>query len=178
MNKAGFWVRVHKTDSCWLWKGTKRRRGYGAVHIHGNKYLSAHRVSWILANGPIPPGFCVCHSCDNPPCVRPEHLFLGTNAENTADSTAKGRRASGDRNGARLYPERVSQGIRDSISRMSGPRPPFGIAHGSAKLSEDAVRNIRRAYLAGKRQQELADRYGVSQVAISKIVLMKTWKHT
>ena len=88
---ALFWSRVKKTDSCWLWTGQKQVRGYGRIAING-KRTGAHRFSWQLANGPIPFGMRILHRCDNPPCVRPSHLFAGTDLDNYRDAVAKGQR--------------------------------------------------------------------------------------
>lgn len=89
-----FWSKVQKApDGCWVWTGAKTY-GYGVLGID-SRNRRAHRVSFELANGPIPAGLFVCHRCDNPPCVRPDHLFLGTNRDNSQDKIAKGRQPYG-----------------------------------------------------------------------------------
>jgi hypothetical protein len=81
------WRRVDKSGDCWVWTGGRYRKGYGKF----DALQYAHRVSWEIHNGPIPKGLYVLHKCDNPPCVRPDHLFLGTLADNNADMLTKGR---------------------------------------------------------------------------------------
>jgi hypothetical protein len=105
-----FWRYVDKGGSCWLWNGPRTHKGYGAlqVEIAGLTYYRAHRVSWAIHNGEIPDDLHVLHKCNNPWCVNPEHLRLGTNAENVEDRKRDGRQITGERNGrAKLTPELV-----------------------------------------------------------------------
>lgn len=90
-----FWDNVNKTDGCWEWQKSRSPTGYG--HISIGKEGHAHRMAWMLAYGPIPPGMWVLHKCDNPPCCRPDHLFLGTAKDNAADRDMKGRNGVQDK---------------------------------------------------------------------------------
>jgi HNH endonuclease len=92
-----FWANVQKLDTgCWEWTAGRSSRDYGVFWPEGKAggQVGAHRFSWKLTYGPIPNSLCVLHRCDNPPCVRPNHLFLGTKGDNSADCTAKGRHAN------------------------------------------------------------------------------------
>lgn len=116
---------------CWVWRRSVDVYGYGVLR-RGDKTLKAHRVAWEAFNGPIPPGMCVCHHCDNPPCVNPEHLFLGTQADNIRDRDAKGRQADhrGEKHGqAKLT--WVEVGIIRSLRGFSMRQLAsiFGVAH-------------------------------------------------
>ena len=84
-----FWAGVQKTETCWIWTGDTVK-GYGRLRDNVKPILT-HRLSWEIAYGPIPNGLCVLHRCDNPPCARPDHLFLGTKLDNMQDSVNKGR---------------------------------------------------------------------------------------
>lgn len=89
-----FWRKVHRTPTCWEWTGSTGKNGRGEIEIGrrgeaGYRRMKAYRFSWELHHGPIPPGMLVCHRCDNPRCVRPEHLYLGTQKQNAADYWSK-----------------------------------------------------------------------------------------
>lgn len=148
-----FWLNVKKSDGCWLWTGycNKYRFGYGSFWNHG-KPGKAHRFSWEIHNGPIPKGMQVLHDCDNPPCVRPDHLFLGTQLDNLNDMRSKGR----------------------------GFVPPAGTAkwelHGNARLTKLQVREIRALAIKAKTHLELAERFGVSRTQISRIIRNERWR--
>lgn len=143
-----FLTKVYKTAECWLWKATKRC-GYGRVW-YKNKLASAHRVSWELYNGVIPEDICVLHKCDVPACVNPEHLFLGTRADNAVDMLKKGRH-----------------------SRVGGG-PSKGL-DGRTKLCAEQVLDIRLRQ--GYTLQALADEFGVSNQHIHRIRCGKERAH-
>lgn len=88
-----FWPKTKKVGDCLEWQGVRGKAGYGKTGAggRGGKTLLTHRLAWELTNGPIPEGMCVCHTCDNPPCVNPDHLWLGTHDDNMRDKVAKGR---------------------------------------------------------------------------------------
>lgn len=173
-----FWSRVDASGglgSCWPWMGGKKPDGYGSFWLNGGNAL-AHRFAYEQSRGPIPLGYLVMHSCDNPPCCNPAHLSVGTNDDNMADMVAKGRAARGDRNAMRARPELVIRGD----AHYSRARPECvarGERHGQAKLTEAAVREIRAAVAAGHGPTELARRFGVSRQRIRGIVKRIEWKH-
>ena len=104
-----FWEKVQKGPDCWLWTASCFPHGYGQFRV-GDTNVPAQRVVWQLTYGPIPDGINVCHHCDNPPCVRPDHLFLGTAKDNNHDAAFKGRLRTGERSPrAKLTWEQVNQ---------------------------------------------------------------------
>ena len=147
--KADFWRNVHKTKTCWIWIGGIRVRNYGAMRFNGIQWL-AHRLAWTLINGKIPKGLFVLHTCDNPPCVRPSHLFLGTQKDNVLDMETKGR------------------------GRHLGVQ---GIRHGMAKMTEDQVREIRSKCETGIPQNTVAKEFNISKMAVSRIVRRESWRY-
>lgn len=144
-----FWSMCEKREnSCWEWTRCLHKDGYGQLSYH-RKFWLAHRLAWHLARGPIPKGICVCHKCDNPKCINPDHLFIGSHAENMSDMKNKGR--------------------RKNINS--------GELNGRAKISASDAAEIRNKYQSGKtRQVDLAAEYGIAQTVISLIVRGKIWK--
>ena len=150
-----FWDKVRKTEGCWLWTGWRNQQGYGQIGSGGRDSLGlgVHRVSWEIHYGPIPDGLFVLHHCDNPPCVRPDHLFLGTHSDNMQDMVKKGHHHS------QRYPELQGREF-----------------HGRAKLTEAQVQAIRDRYaMSGIRQRDLAEEYGMSPSQMSRIITHTSW---
>lgn len=110
-----FWTFVRVAESgCWEWTRSRMPYGYGLYALAGGRNALAHRYAYALVNGAIPRGLCVCHRCDNPPCVNPDHLFLGSHRENAHDKIAKGRGNTGERNGSALL---TAERVRDLRAR-------------------------------------------------------------
>ncbi len=149
-----FWGRVIRGDGCWMWTGAKVYTGHGVVSFEGRQWRTS-RLAYHLLVGPIPNGLCVCHRCDVPACCNPAHLFLGTNAENTADRHAKGRDARGARHGSVTKPERRSRGDRH-WTRVRPGDVLRGANHGCAKLNQEAVDTMREMSSRGVKQRDIA----------------------
>jgi len=155
--KERFWKNVNKNgpyckqcgSRCWVWTGHVNEDGYARFYFN-NISMLVHRLAWsAYYKQDIPDGILVCHTCDNPACVRPGHLFLGTHADNNADRDAKGR-------GIVLKGEEI----------------------GSSRLTDVEVKQIRELYATGKyKQGELGAMFGVSQSAVWRVVRNIHWKH-
>lgn len=171
-----FWSKVNKTDGCWLWTAGTWSQGYGAFSLNG-KNIRATRFIYELTYGPIPDGLLVCHNCDNPRCVRPDHLFLGTIDDNNQDMKRKGRYAQGSTHGSRTKPERVARGNQTG-SHLHPESRPRGENNWNARLTTDQVTEMRRRYDAGEvSTNQLANEYGIHQSSAWAIVRHKTWTH-
>jgi hypothetical protein len=152
---ANSYIKDEKSG-CWIWQGKSRTgtcRLYGRIKVDGIS-TPAHRYSWELNNQQkIPDGMLVLHRCDNPECVNPDHLFLGTHQDNMDDMKKKGRQAKGE--------------------KLNHPRAK-GSNNGLAKLDENLARQI---FAESGSQRSLAKKYGVSQTVIHNIKTKKTWRH-
>lgn len=137
-------------SGCWLWTASCRSGGYGQIADEDGRIIGAHQASYLIHKGEYK-SLHVCHHCDNPLCVNPDHLFLGTMKDNLADMTRKGRRRS---------------------------NPPKGSKNKQSRLTEEEVKEIRIIYSKGcVSHQNLADMYGVSKRNITVILNRKGWKH-
>lgn len=145
-----FWWKVKKTDSCWEWTGGKNEKGYGHIQRggRGSEHLLVHRYSYELHNGPIPEGLFVLHSCDNPSCVNPSHLRIGTQSENILEAYQKGRKVNPIRRGE---------------------------DHKRSKLTQEMVAFIRAN--ESMQHVELAKILGVSPNCVRGVRIGRTWKN-
>lgn len=141
---------VEQANGCLLWAGPKRPNGYGHIQEggKGSRTLSTHKLAYELHHGPVPKGMVVMHSCDNPACVNPAHLSVGTFKENTADMIAKGRKRT---------------------------VAPLGARNGKAVLNAEMVRYIRKE--TEKNMVELAAELGVSRSTVRGVRSGRCWGH-
>lgn len=149
-----FWRKVEKTDGCWLWRGTIASGKYGKIGWNRKIYY-AHRIAWMLANKQeIPADMVVMHSCDNPQCVNPAHLSLGSSMDNVLDAMVKGRQKPG-----------------------FTTNQPLGERNRTAKATETQVKEIRLLADQGQPTKEIASKYGFSYGLVYKIAKRESWKY-
>ena len=139
--------KIVNKDECIIWERATNGNGYPVKWING-KAQSYLRHKWRLEHGDIPKGRCICHHCDNPSCINPKHIFLGSYADNMHDMIAKGR-----------------------------ARYAYGVFHGRSKLTPEKVLEIRKKFNEGVTIKVLHKEYGMSRTAIHKVVYRITWKH-
>jgi hypothetical protein len=154
-----FWSKVDKSggpNACWPWTGCRMRQGHGQFRIHTHESILAHRLSWVLTNGPIPEGKFVCHHCDHGWCCNPRHLFVGTHQDNMDDMHRKGR-------GFSLFLER--------------PEVIRGEANSHAKLNTADVVRIRELEGFGVSRPRIAKMFGISRQNVRFVATRKTWRH-
>lgn len=155
VSAQAFWrrVEIRGPDECWPWSDRRSPLGYGIFYCTNQGMRPAHRVSYLLEHGAIPEGRpLVLHTCDNPPCCNPAHLYAGTQLDNMHDKVQRGRCRGG------------SPGLK-------------GEKHGRAKLTEAQVREMRRRAAAGETRVHLAACYGVSPSTVDAIVGRRNWTH-
>ncbi len=165
-----FWSHVDRSDSngCWEWRACLHKDGYGSFGLFSPRRRSvlAHRFSWELHRGPIPDRLCVLHDCpggDNPACVNPAHLWIGTDEDNNHDKELKGRanHATGASNGACVHPERLARGEDNP----------------NAVLTDELVREIRDRAARGEAVRPMARALRIERSTVRNVVLRRTWKH-
>lgn len=157
-----FQSKIQKGDSensCWIWLGAKHIRGYGYFGVSHGKNVYAHRFSYEISHGPIPDGMCIMHKCDNPSCVRPDHLQVGTQKDNIRDRDQKKRTATGKRSGVHTKPENFpTWALR-------------GENNDRACLTQKEAEEIRELFSSGSmKTDKLALKYGVGRSTIYRVI--------
>ena len=156
MNKKQFWSNVRKQkDGCWIWTGTGRGNGYGYAYYEGKDH-NTHRLSWQLTKGAIPKGLFVCHACDVPKCVNPDHLWLGTSGENLRDASRKGCTNKGEMMHTHKLTAKIVLKLR-----------AYAYERGAIKGGSCTNWGLRK----------LAEKYNVSVSAVARAARGETWRH-
>jgi len=166
-----FWSKVDKSmgkNSCWPWKAghsstfASHKFGYGMFNITKRQPISSHRMAWMLTNGEIPPGLCVCHHCDNPPCCNPSHLFLGAISDNNKDMVKKGRCNSRGLPGKRKNTKFIKKGED----------------HHHSKFTDKQIIEMRKDYNnPAFKKKDIAKKYNAHYCTIWRICTQRGWTH-
>lgn len=140
-------IKIDKKTGCWIWQGSKNEDGYGRKRYKG-RTTYVHRVFYEVFVGKIPKGMCVLHRCDTPACCNPSHLFIGTQKDNIDDMVNKNRH-----------------------------KPLIGEKHGSSKLTEKDVLEIRRLRKEGMTRKKISEKFLISRGYVYEIVVRRSWNH-
>lgn len=156
-----FWSKIDRQGECWFWKKRVNNKGYGVFYINRKWPVTANRVSFLISRGYLPTGLEVCHKCDNPRCVKPDHLFSGTHLENMQDMVQKGRSNLGEKHHTKKHPEWIPRGSNRAF----------------AKLNDALVQEIRMLHVEGFTYKEISKKFEVCVMTICNIVRRKLWDH-
>lgn len=176
-------IEEDKESGCWVWKKFRNRDGYGMMRIGGKKGFveRVHRLSaFVFMEFDLESGLCVLHSCDNPACINPDHLFIGTQQDNVRDMVEKGRNKALSGKDHPWYGRHHSENAKRKISAALYGRQGsnVGSRNGMAKLTEEDVKKIRRLHASGRYyHRELAEMFGVSRATIGAVLSGRLWNH-
>lgn len=142
-------------NGCWEWVKNRNKDGYGGLRYKSKTWM-AHRLSYTFYKGPIPEGMLVCHKCDNPPCINPDHLFIGNNSDNMMDAYRKGRWK-----GVLGYRKKTCKGEN----------------HWYSKFKPEIILEIRKLFKSGLRIIDICNKYNMNHATVSDICKRRSWKH-
>lgn len=168
-----FFSKFEKSNECWNWNGSKNEAGYGTL---GNKY--AHRMAWQIANNKeIPSGMVICHHCDNPSCVNPNHLFIGTQKDNMQDMIKKNRQVKKNNIGQKnpMFGKSHSFSAKKKMSEAKQGKY-IGSNHPRATITNETVGKIRKMRLEGFTRKQISEKLNVSFHVVGNVIYGKSWK--
>jgi hypothetical protein len=168
-----FFLKFQKSEFCWNWEGNKNYAGYGLL---GNKY--AHRMAWQISNNKlIPKNMVICHHCDNPSCVNPDHLFIGTQKENVQDMIKKNRQVKKDNAGQKnpMFGKKHSEQSKKKMSETKKGKF-VGSNHPRATINEETVKKIKQMRLDGFTSKKISNELNISFHVVRNVIYGKSWK--